>query len=431
MNVLFDISVLGLVHENAIPKTGIARVVEALIPELAAQSDCCLELCSSDFLLSSLEYAQSDAYLRTVSFPIGKLQGPFLRKQKSVQSTIETAAGLPRAAARANRKLLHYAAMLNKTMAYSLDAASLQHADIYHSTHLALPEQAKQAKGPQLFLTIYDLIQTLFPEYCNTGAPQYFEQITSSITPETCLLSISEATKVDICNHLKVDPARVFVTPLAADPDLFYPSYDAGEQAQMRQKYGVKNAPYILSLCTIEPRKNIDHVIRCYVKLMQEGQTPDLQLVLAGNKGWNYDHIFREIDGAEAFKDTIKVTGYVANEDLAALYSGALAFVFPSLYEGFGLPPLEAMQCGVPVIVSNTSSLPEVVGDAGVLLDPKDADGLCGALLRLYEDADLRADLAARSLERATLFSWRRCAEDTVNAYKTALGQAKGQQFCS
>jgi glycosyltransferase involved in cell wall biosynthesis len=422
MNVLFDISVLGLVHENSIPKTGIARVVETLIPELVKQPECHLELCSNDFLLSSLEYAETDAYLQTVSFPLGKLQGPFLRKQRSVQTTIETASGLPRVVARANRKLLHYAARLNKTMAYPLDAASLRNADIYHSTHLALPEQARQAKGTQLFLTIYDMIQTLFPEYCNGNAAEYFAQITSSITPETWLLSISEATKVDVCNHLDIDPSRVFVTPLAADPHLFYPVTNAQELAAIRAKYAIIDAPYVLSLCTIEPRKNIDHVIRCFVRLMQEERTPDLQLVLAGNKGWNYDHIFREIAGAEAFKDNIVVTGYVANEDLAGLYSGALAFVFPSLYEGFGLPPLEAMQCGVPTITSNTSSLPEVVGDAGIMLDPKDADGLCAALLSLYQDADLRAQMSQKSVARAGEFSWRRCAEETVSAYKTALG---------
>ncbi len=423
MNVLYDISILGLVHENAIPKTGIARVVETLASELDAVPDCHLELCSSEYLVSSLEYTESDPYLQTVSFPLGKLQGPFLRLQENVQSRVETTTGLPHAVARANRKLLHCATMFNKAMACPLDAASLRNADIYHSTYLALPEQAKQAKGVQLFLTIYDLIQTLFPEYCNGNAAEYFEQITSSITPETYFLSISEATKVDLCNYLKIDPARVFVTPLAADPALFYPVTDADALAGVRRKYHIRNAPYVLSLCTIEPRKNIDHAIRSYVRLMQEGKTPDLQLVLAGGKGWNYDHIFREIEGAEAFKDNIVVTGFVANEDLAALYSGALVFVYPSLYEGFGLPPLEAMQCGVPVITSNTSSLPEVVGAAGIMLDPRDADGLCGALLSLYEDADLRREMAGKSLARAGLFSWERCADDTVQAYKTALGK--------
>ena len=422
MNILYDISPLGHFYGESLNKTGIARVVETLAYQLADRPDCRLELCSSEFLLGALGYAQSDPRLKTVGFPYSK-SGVFLKRiQENNQRRVDTASGPARILARANRKLLHYAAKANKHHAQPLDPASLRTADIYHSTYRAVPEQARGGR-PQVFLTIYDMIPTLFPQYCNAYVRAVFGGILASINEDTWMVSISEATKADFCSHLKINPARVFVTPLAADPDLFYPVTDADELACVRQKYGINNAPYVLSLCTMEPHKNISHVIRCYVKLMQTGQTPDLQLVLAGGKGWNYDHIFREIAGAEAFKSNIVITGFVANEDLAGLYSGALAFVFCSFYEGFGLPPLEAMQCGTPVITSNTSSLPEVVGEAGALLDPKDADGLCEALLSLYENAGLRREMAAKSLARAGLFSWKQCADDTVNAYKTALGK--------
>jgi glycosyltransferase involved in cell wall biosynthesis len=120
-------------------------------------------------------------------------------------------------------------------------------------------------------------------------------------------------------------------------------------------------------------------------------------------------------------RDRIVMTGYVAEDDLAPLYSGALAFVYPSLYEGFGLPPLEAMQCGTPVITSNTSSLPEVVGDAGIMVDPLDQDALCDALSRVHGSAALRRELSRRSLARARQFSWERCIDQTLAAYRTAL----------
>ncbi len=422
MNVLYDISILGRTYGEAGYKTGIPRVVEELMYRLLVRPDCRIELCSSLFLLGSLEYAQADPRLQALRFPHNTAQVAIQRKHRASQSAVDaSSAGLTRFTLRAERKMLHYAEQFSQASAQVMDPAALRDADIYHSTYLALPKQLKGVSHPLRFLTIYDMIPTLFPQYCNDYVKKLFGSILASIDDETWLLSISEATKNDFCRHLKIDPARVFVTPLAADPDLFYPVTDAQELARVRQKHEIKPAPYVLSLCALAPHKNIEHVIRSFVRLMQEGKTPDLQLVLAGAKGWNYDHIFAEIDGAEALKSQIVVTGFVANEDLAALYTGAMTFVFPSLYEGFGLPPLEAMQCGVPVITSNTSSLPEVVGDAGIMLDPKDADGLCGALLSLYEDADLRADMAAKSLLRAKGFSWERCTEETVQAYKTAL----------
>ena len=423
MNILYDISIMGRAHGESIHKTGIPRVVEELMYQLVERPDCRLELCSNLFLLGALEYAETDPRLQSLGFPHNKAQAALLRKQRQKQRAVDSSVGLSRVITRAQRKMMHYAGQFSKAHTQMLDPATLRNADIYHSTYLALPEQIRGTSHPQRFLTIYDMIPTLFPQHCNDYTKSLFSSILSSIDKETWMLSISEATKNDFCNHLSLDPSRVFVTPLAADPALFYPVTDAQELARVQHHYHVKPAPYVLSLCTMELHKNIDHTIRCYVRLMQAGKTPDLQLVLAGAGGWNHDQIFKKIAGAEAFKNNIVVTGFVANEDLAALYSGALAFVFPSLYEGFGLPPLEAMQCGVPVIVSNTSSLPEVVGEAGIMLDPKDADGLCQSLLSLYEDSSLRAELAKKSLLQAAGFSWQRCAEDTVNAYRTALAK--------
>ncbi len=137
--------------------------------------------------------------------------------------------------------------------------------------------------------------------------------------------------------------------------------------------------------------------------------------------GWNYDKIFETLESCNSLKDSIILTGYVADEDLAALYSGALAFVYPSFYEGFGLPPLEAMQCGVPVITSNTSSFPEIVKDAGIMVDPTDTDAICSSILEIYRDPSLRKTMSQKSLERASFFSWDNCTRGTIAAYKAAL----------
>ena len=194
-----------------------------------------------------------------------------------------------------------------------------------------------------------------------------------------------------------------------------------------RAKYGILDGPYILSLSTLEPRKNIDHTIRCFARLIRDENIRDLNLVLVGTKGWDFDRIFGELTNHDQLRDRIIVTGYVADEDLSAIYSGARMFVYPSFYEGFGLPPLEAMQCGVPVITSNTSSLPEVVGNAGLMVDPKDGDALCQAMFDIYRQPSLRDDLSRRSIERSRAFSWDICARETVRAYRSALGSRNNE----
>jgi glycosyltransferase involved in cell wall biosynthesis len=163
------------------------------------------------------------------------------------------------------------------------------------------------------------------------------------------------------------------------------------------------------------------HTIRTFARMVDQQNIKDLSLVLVGTKGWLYDEIFEELSRNAALKDRIIVTGFAANEDLAALYSGAVAFVYPSLYEGFGLPPLEAMQCGVPVITSNTSSLPEVVGEAGIMVSPTDEDALCQSMLDIYNSDSLQQTMSLKSIEQAKKFSWEKCMRETIDAYKTAL----------
>jgi glycosyltransferase involved in cell wall biosynthesis len=171
---------------------------------------------------------------------------------------------------------------------------------------------------------------------------------------------------------------------------------------------------YFLYIGTLEPRKNIQSIIRAYKA--NEGRFKGVKLVIAGRKGWMYEEIFKLVREFRLQND-IYFPGYIEDGDVPLLYRGAEAFVFPSLYEGFGMPPLEAMACGVPVITSNTSSLPEVVGDAGLRINPKDIEQLSYAMVKILEDSELRVNCVKKGLERAQNFTWENSAKKVIDIY--------------
>ncbi|MDQ3928088.1 MAG: glycosyltransferase family 4 protein, partial [Chloroflexota bacterium] len=194
------------------------------------------------------------------------------------------------------------------------------------------------------------------------------------------------------------------------DP-IFAPVDDEARKAEIAAKYGVQT-PYCIHVGTLQPRKNLGLLIEAWDILRGSMEQPP-QLLLAGKRGWLYDSLFEFVQ-AKGLTDLVRFADYVERDDLPALYSGALALTFPSLYEGFGLPPLEAMSCGTPVIASTATSVPEVVGDAGLLLDPHDPRPWAEAVQRLMLDPDLRAGLRHMGLQRASHFTWERCARQTL-----------------
>ncbi len=231
----------------------------------------------------------------------------------------------------------------------------------------------------------------------------------------------SEHTRRDIIETYKLDAARVSVTPLAA-PAHFAPVDDEKEVRRVRERYKIEG-DYILAVGSIQPRKNLTRLIVAYADLRRARPHANLpKLALVGKKAWLYDETLRAIETYGLGELTV-LTGYVSEADLPALYTGALCFVYPSYFEGFGLPPLEAMKCGAPVIAGNRTSLPEVVSDAGLLVDPFDKDALVSALARVIDDPDLRARLRVKGMERAGHFSWRETARLTLKAYERATGR--------
>ncbi len=232
------------------------------------------------------------------------------------------------------------------------------------------------------------------------------------------ILTVSEYSRRDIAKTYGIAPERITVTPLAA-PESFAPVTDAGELRRVRERYKIEDR-YILAVGSIQPRKNLIRLLRAYSDLLRARTDAKLpQLVLVGKRAWLYEETLRAVREMN-LASRLVFTGYVPESDLPALYTGALVFVYPSYFEGFGLPPLEAMQCGAPVITGERTSLPEVVGSAAVMVDPFDTDALGQAIARVVDDADFRDVLRARGLEQARKFSWRETARLTLEAYKRA-----------
>jgi glycosyltransferase involved in cell wall biosynthesis len=226
----------------------------------------------------------------------------------------------------------------------------------------------------------------------------------------------SESTRRDLVEFYHLAPEKIAVTPYAADASYAPKDREAARRA-VRDRFGVK-APFILAVGVLQPRKNLARLVEAFAAIARE--VPH-RLVLVGKEGWAYDDLQAAIARA-GLGSRIVFTGYVPDADLPGFYNAADVFVYPSLYEGFGLPPLEAMQCGTPVIAGDTSSLPEVVGDAGILVDPRDSSKIAAALVDLLRDKNARARLRAFGLERAKRFSWEETARQTVAVYREVAG---------
>jgi len=211
---------------------------------------------------------------------------------------------------------------------------------------------------------------------------------------------------------------------LAVD-EKFKQSVSAEKIKSVSARYGLPEK-YLLHVGTIEPRKNLEFLIDVFFEAIKQKENADLNLVITGKKGWYYEGLFKKVKKLKLGKRVI-FTGYLKEEDKAALYHGARIFTFPSLYEGFGLPPLEAMASGVPVISSDTSSMPEVIGDAGILLSPKDLKGWVEAITRVNSDNELREQMIEKNKGQVQKFSWEKTAAKTIEVYDEAIKEFYGK----
>jgi glycosyltransferase involved in cell wall biosynthesis len=233
------------------------------------------------------------------------------------------------------------------------------------------------------------------------------------------IIALSEYARQDIIDTYHVPADKVTAIPLAPPAWLQRVTNDK-ELQRVRQTYGI-DGDYVLAVGSIQPRKNLPRLIKAY-SLLRHGPTAGKlpKLVLVGKNAWLYEETLRSLHECGVSEAAV-LTGYVPDSDLAALYSGALCFVYPSYFEGFGLPPLEAMKCGAPVIVGNQTSLPEVVGDAAIQVDPLDANGIAIAIQKLISDAGLRSEFRNKGLARAKRFDWNETARQTLAIYQKAV----------
>lgn len=402
-----DVGVIGLAQLFETARTGIYRVISNLSLELLARESLDISFSALSSLQVNLltDHFFDENLLADRAFSRNSLEKLLIALGRGISEN--RPGGIP-------------AKILSKLYRMSLSRNIGAQTDLFHSHYAALPVFHSRHQ-PVRLLTIYDIIPLIHPEYFADGFADEFRPIVESFSPQKdFIFTISECTKQDICTYFQMDAQRVFVTPLAAATELYYPVLDQGRIAAVRSRYKIPDGRYFLTLATVEKRKNLAMSMQCFRRILQEPGTEDLLFVLVGTKGWKVQEVLAEINADPVLRNRMIFTGFVPDGDLSALYSGAEAFLYLSLYEGFGLPPLEAMQCGLPVIVSNTSSLPEVVGNAGVQVNPLDADQICQAMLNLLANRELRAEYVRLGLEQAAGFSWKHCADLTIDGYRRA-----------
>jgi glycosyltransferase involved in cell wall biosynthesis len=277
--------------------------------------------------------------------------------------------------------------------------------DVFYSPDFVLPPTRRATRT---LLTIHDLSFLHYPDHFVPKLVRYLSQVVPrSIARADRVLVDSQATRADLIAHWGTVPEKVEVLYGGVDAR-FCPKPEPGAAERIRARYSLDERPYVLSVGTVQPRKNYVRLIQAFASLKTEAQ-----LLIAGGRGWLYQEILAQ---AEKHADRVRILGFVDDVDLPALYRNAALFAFPSLYEGFGFPVLEAMACGVPVVCSNASSLLEVAGEAALLVDPHDTSGLAEAIARMLEDADLRREMIAKGLAQAARFTWEQAARQLLDA---------------
>ena len=293
--------------------------------------------------------------------------------------------------------------------------SKLEEPDIIFSPYHPLPKDRHGAA----VLTIHDLIPLKHPEwFSNPNTIKFFDQsLRESALNVDKIITDSNSTKKDIINIYGVNKSKIEVIHLAPN-SIFCPS---DQIAQSDEHSGISNGrPYFLSVCTQEPRKNLVGVIKAYELLRKENPAFDTALVLVGKKGWKNEELDKALNESK-FKDSIFITGYIDDNNLVNAYREAIAFIYPSFYEGFGLPILEAMACGTPVITSLNSSLEEIGRDTVLYCDPSSFEDISYSMCRILSDSVLRENLANRGLKRASEFSWKKTAQKTAQVITSLL----------
>lgn len=294
--------------------------------------------------------------------------------------------------------------------------AKRQSADLIHQPCFSAPLMF----GGPVVVTIHDIISILFPQNIPFASRMFYSKwMPFSYAKARKIISISESTKRDIVRVLKISPDKITVIHNGFDAKL-QQKLSSEKIGQVKKKYNLPQ-DYLLHIGTLEPRKNLDFLIDVFFEAIKDKKNSNLSLVITGKKGWYYEGLFEKVAKLK-LQDRVIFTGYIDEGDKGALYQGARIFTFPSLYEGFGLPPLEAMASGTPVISSNTSSMPEVIGEAGILISPKQKSAWVEAIGRVNCDDKLYSEMKKKNEQQISKFDWARTAKETIDVYEQAVG---------
>ncbi|MGJ8676324.1 MAG: glycosyltransferase family 4 protein [Akkermansiaceae bacterium] len=394
MNITYD----SRIFNNT--KTGIWRYSHELISELKTFSH-------KDNYLSVNDFSNSLAFSRNVDFDLLPFESnlkiyvagmKLQRQKKSTKTKLE----------REIQRIIDQCLNLPLKM-FPSTLTSEKGAGVYHSTFI--PFEMRHRSGVQRVITIHDLIPHFQPTFFDEKNER-FENILKCAMQFEKVICVSESTAKDLKRALPdIDAKKIFVTPLAASSH-FKPEFNGSRDELFGRHRLPRDKKIMLSVCTLEPRKNLQIVIRIWKRI--QAQFPDWIFVVVGGSGWG--GVKAQIEAEKDLRN-IYLTGYIPDADLCGLYALADLFVYPSLYEGFGLPVLEAMQSGLPVVVSNTSSIPEVVGDDIPLVNPTSEDDILALIVRLMSNESDRLALSKLCIKRAGFFSWRKTAQLTLDAY--------------
>lgn len=419
LNLIFDTLIFGQAARSPLARGGIYRYASQLLQALHDQANITLKTYCPEPLLASLaevELKRLDlganplALALTTSVLTRSLPPLLIRLAKPLRRSY---ARLPGARAASQQRF--------DTLLKSCD----KELTLFHTPFQAVPSAIRRHDALPVVVTVHDMIPMIMPELFTRETVRHFHGLVDGLCRSDQVICVSESTKRDFLHFTHTVPAEhVHVTPLAASPEL-QPVTDPHLLSCARERFGLKpNDRVILSLCTLEPRKNLATLLTAFETLQRHSSLDSIKLLLAGSVGWKSAPLLDRLRESSA-SSNILLLGHVTEEELPVLYSLAEVFVYPSLYEGFGLPPLEAMSCGTPVIVGNTSSIPEVTGEAGLTIDPQSPVELTTALERVLASESLRRQLAQQCEVQAKKFSWARTAHLTRGVYDIALASRR------
>ncbi|MBW7886315.1 MAG: glycosyltransferase family 4 protein, partial [Caldilineaceae bacterium] len=288
--------------------------------------------------------------------------------------------------------------------------------DLLHATDFVLPPSAARRK----LLTVHDLAFLFYPDAAMPSLQHYLNVVVPrSVKRADAIIADSHHTAHDLEEQWQVPAERITVVQGGVDHARFQPVQDKARLAAVRATYGIGDGPFILALSRLEPRKNFPRLIEAFAQARAEGKLPH-RLVIGGGKGWLYDAIFRRVQELK-LQEAVHFPGFIADADLPAFYSAAEFFAYPSLYEGFGLPIVEALACGTPVLTADNSCLPEAGGPGAIYVPAESVPEIADGILRLATDPALRGQLRTAGLAHARTFTWERSARQLLAAYANAL----------